>query len=92
MSHTETTVCRVWREVLGPATFGDAPETGATSRPDADEDLLALDISSLDVVRVLSSLRRELGQRIPLATMFEHPTVRSLAAKVDAVAAGTESF
>ncbi|TWB37257.1 non-ribosomal peptide synthetase [Nitrospirillum pindoramense] len=71
-SSLEPMVAGVWREILGLAAV--APE----------DDFFALGGHSLAAMRIMSRLSREVGRRLPLSLLFEGPTVRALAAAIDA--------
>ncbi|WP_410656969.1 non-ribosomal peptide synthetase [Amycolatopsis sp. lyj-112] len=66
----ETTVCQVWAELLGVA------EVGATAN------FFRLGGNSLLATRTVSRLRRELGVRMSVRTLFDHPTAAEFAAAV----------
>jgi amino acid adenylation domain-containing protein len=63
----EQLVATVWQEHLGVAQVG------------IFDDFFHLGGHSLVAVRVMARLAQETGQRLPLATLFEHPTVEKLA-------------
>ncbi|MFG3691063.1 amino acid adenylation domain-containing protein [Micromonospora sp. NPDC047740] len=67
----EATVCRVWAEQLG------AGEIGVTGN------FFHLGGDSLLATRVVGRLRRELGIRLSVRTLFDHPTAEAFAAAVD---------
>ncbi|OKI60848.1 non-ribosomal peptide synthetase [Micromonospora sp. CB01531] len=67
----EATVCRVWAEQLG------ADEIGVTGN------FFHLGGDSLLATRVVGRLRRELGIRLSVRTLFDHPTAEAFAAAVD---------
>lgn len=71
-----TRIAEIWGEILGIDEV--AP----------DDDFFALGGHSLNAVRIFGRLRKECGVNLPLATLFEAPTVRALAALV-AQASGT---
>jgi hypothetical protein len=66
----ERTVARLWAEVLGIATVG------------RDDNFFDIGGHSLALAAVHEKLQTELGQRIPMVTLFENTTVRSLAARL----------
>ncbi|MDY7092834.1 MAG: amino acid adenylation domain-containing protein [Acidobacteriota bacterium] len=68
----ETTVARAWCEVLGLDAV--APE----------DDFFELGGHSLLAPRLARQLSAELGRRVPPEAVFEHPTVRALAAWLEA--------
>ncbi|WP_103352754.1 non-ribosomal peptide synthetase [Amycolatopsis sp. CA-128772] len=65
----ETTVCRVWAELLGA-------EVGVTGN------FFHLGGTSLLATRAVGRLRRELGVRVSVRTLFDHPTAGDFAAAV----------
>ena len=69
---TEGEIAAIWREVLGVARVG------------ADDDFFALGGHSLKATRVLSRIQQATGVRLPVKEFFANPTVRALAAAVDA--------
>ena len=52
----------------------------------ADDDFFTLGGSSLQAAAIFSAIARELGARLPLATLYRAPTIRQLAAAVDKAA------
>ena len=70
---TEELLCGIWSEVLRRA------ETGVT------ENFFELGGHSLLATQVLSRIQSVFQIELPLRTLFEAPTVRELAARVDAV-------
>ena len=67
----EATVCRVWADQLG------AGEIGVTGN------FFHLGGDSLLATRVVGKLRRELGIRLSVRLLFDHPTAEAFAAAVD---------
>jgi amino acid adenylation domain-containing protein len=70
----ERLVARLWAEVLGIATVG------------RDDNFFDLGGHSLALAAVHEKLQAELGLRLPMVTLFENTTVRSLAARLAAPA------
>jgi acyl carrier protein len=66
----EQQLADLWAELLGVPAVGRS------------DDFFALGGHSLNAVRMLGRVRKQLGVDLPLATLFEGPTVRALAAKV----------
>jgi amino acid adenylation domain-containing protein len=78
---TEREVAGIWSEVLGVERVG------------ATDDLFDLGGHSLKATRILNHVGARLGVRLSVGTIFAHPTVRGLAARVDeqlALAAAAE--
>ncbi|RZK59633.1 MAG: non-ribosomal peptide synthetase, partial [Hymenobacter sp.] len=67
----EKLVATIWQACLGVAQV------------DVLDDFFQLGGHSLIAVQVMARLAQETGQRLPLATLFEHPTVEKLAALLD---------
>ncbi|HEY0192987.1 MAG TPA: amino acid adenylation domain-containing protein, partial [Kofleriaceae bacterium] len=67
----EWQLCLCFERVLGRRGIG------------IDQSFFALGGHSFLALRLVSELGRELGARIPVARIFSHPTVRSLAATLD---------
>ncbi|MGN6215484.1 MAG: amino acid adenylation domain-containing protein [Solirubrobacterales bacterium] len=76
-SDTERALQAIWSEVL------DREEVSL------DEDFFALGGDSLRAVRVLACTSERLGARMGLRELFDYPTVRACAARIDAAGAGT---
>jgi acyl carrier protein len=66
----ERAIEQVWKDVLVRSSMG------------AEDDFFALGGSSLQAVRVLNQLEERLGVRFSAAVIFEHATVRKLAAYI----------
>ncbi len=72
----ERGVAAVWEEILG------------VSGVSVDDDFFALGGHSLLAVRLMARLRRHFAVDLPLATLFEAPTVESLATRIREKGAG----
>jgi|GEM_PF-628006 len=77
---TEHALAAVWSEVLG------------ADRVDADDNFFDLGGHSLLLVRVHALLGERLGVEVPIAELFQHPTLGSLAAHLDARTAPAPSL
>ena len=77
-SGTEQRMAALWREVLNVATV----------EPDAS--FFALGGHSLLAVRLLARVRDEFGVTVPVGQLFAAPTVRAVAAAIDAAGAEAE--
>ncbi|MFJ2264725.1 amino acid adenylation domain-containing protein, partial [Streptomyces sp. NPDC087844] len=73
-SVTEELLAGVWAQVLGLERVG------------ATDDFFELGGQSLLATQVVSRVREVFGAEIPLAALFDHPTVRALAALVETAA------
>lgn len=76
---TEESIAEIWRDVLGKETVG------------VRENFFALGGHSLLVTRIVYELRETFDLDIPLVAMFQHPTIESLATRVDELIAQEES-
>ncbi|WP_433518587.1 non-ribosomal peptide synthetase [Nonomuraea sp. CA-143628] len=70
-TETERRLAAIWREVLEREELG------------ADDDFFELKGHSLMAVRIAAAVIGEFGVEIPVRAVFEHPTVRELAAYID---------
>lgn len=77
-NETERQISAAWVAVLGVDRVG------------ADDNFFALGGHSLNVIRINTRLRKQLGIELPLAAHFQFPTVEALANHIDAmrIAAG----
>ncbi|QYF93465.1 amino acid adenylation domain-containing protein [Massilia sp. PAMC28688] len=75
-SASERALAALWEQLLGL----EAGQAGA------DDDFFELGGHSLLATQLRSRVRRELGVDVPLRAMFDHTTLRALAAVVDAMA------
>jgi amino acid adenylation domain-containing protein len=72
---TEATLCEIWQQAL------ELPKIGV------NEDFFDLGGHSLVAVKISNEVWRVFGARLPLAALFESPTVESLAARLGPVGA-----
>ena len=70
-SETERVLVEIWESLLDVRPIS------------VDEHFFRLGGHSMLVVRLMAQIRRRLGVEVPLAALFEHPTVRGLAARVE---------
>ncbi|WP_329793388.1 amino acid adenylation domain-containing protein [Lentzea sp. DG1S-22] len=68
---TEVAVANLWRQVLGAESIG------------RDTNFFDLGGHSLKAARILSRIEGELGVRLPMRSLFDHPTVAGIATEVD---------
>ncbi|MPZ79311.1 MAG: SDR family oxidoreductase [Actinophytocola sp.] len=71
----EATIARVWREGLGVEVVG------------VDDDFFGLGGNSLVAVQLIAALRKAVGVRLPMRSLFETPTVAGLAARIEEIRA-----
>lgn len=69
----EEVIAHTWAEVLGRESVS------------ATDDFFALGGHSLVALRVVAQLRRRLGVVVPTGLVYQHPRLRDLAARVDAL-------
>jgi acyl transferase domain-containing protein/thioesterase domain-containing protein len=81
-SEAEISVAKIWRELL------HMPDIGPT------ENYFELGGSSLLAARMFDQIEKKFAKRLPLATLYEAPTIRELAARIadDAFAASWSSL
>jgi amino acid adenylation domain-containing protein len=72
----ERALVQIWQDALGASPLG------------IDDDFFALGGHSLRALRALTRIEATLGRAVPLALLFEHPTVASLLAALDAPTSG----
>lgn len=70
LNPVEQAIAEVWRELLGVEEVA------------ADDDFFALGGHSLAAVRLFARIRKQFAVDLPLATLFQAPTLRALAALV----------
>ena len=63
----EERLLAIWQDILGQKSIG------------VMDDFFELGGHSLIAVQVMTRLEQETGRRLPLSTLFEHPTIRKLA-------------
>jgi len=69
---TQQAIALIWERLLGVAPIG------------VGDDFFELRGDSLLATQVMSRVQRELGVKLPLSIIFEHPTIHALADAVDA--------
>ncbi|GAB3143133.1 type I polyketide synthase [Micromonospora sonneratiae] len=73
----EATLVAVWQDALGVPAVG------------IDDDFFALGGNSLVAVQLIAAMRKAVGVRLPMRSMFETPTVAGLAARIEELRAAT---
>ena len=73
------TVAGIWSSVLGVADVGP------------DDDFFDLGGNSLVAVQLIAQVRKALGVRLPMRTLFEHSTVAGMAAEVEDLLADADA-
>jgi acyl carrier protein len=73
----EAAIARLWREVLG------GEEISVT------DNFFEIGGNSLVAVQLIALVRREFGVRLPMRSLFEHPTVEGAAARIAELRRGT---
>jgi amino acid adenylation domain-containing protein len=68
---TEQELARLWAETLDTRTTG------------VETDFFELGGHSLLAVKLFAKIRRSFGIELPISTLFAHPTIRSLSARID---------
>ncbi|AJX35693.1 non-ribosomal peptide synthetase [Burkholderia oklahomensis] len=79
LSATETALLALWRELLGDDTFG------------IDDNFFSLGGSSLLAIRINSRVEAMYAVRLPVAALFDCPTVRALAVLVERLRASRDA-
>jgi len=73
----ETSIARLWSEVLGGERIG------------VDDDFFELGGNSLIAVQLIALIRKELGVRLPMRSLFEEPTVAGVTSLIEQARATT---
>lgn len=73
----ETAIARLWSEVLGGERIG------------VDDDFFELGGNSLIAVQLIALIRKELGVRLPMRSLFEEPTVAGVTSLIEQARATT---
>jgi len=78
-NETESRIAKIWGELLGLAD------------PGVTDNFFDLGGHSLLMVQVCNRLQAEFGQKVPVLTMFQYPTIRALAQALDQTTHPTKS-
>lgn len=70
-TNSEQLIARIWKECLG------------VDKIDINSDFFELGGHSLVAVKVMTQIEKETGNRLPLASLLSHPTVKKLAKYMD---------
>lgn len=71
LNHVEKTILDIWKNLLGYRQI------------DVDDNYFKLGGNSLMAVRMFTQIEKIFGKRLPLATLYDAPTVRQLAAIIN---------
>jgi phthiocerol/phenolphthiocerol synthesis type-I polyketide synthase E len=77
-SDLEATLAKIWSEVLGVPHVGN------------DDNFFDLDGNSLVAVQLIAHVRRAVGVRLPMRSLFDAPTVAGMAAQVERLRVAAE--
>ena len=69
----ERTLCDIWSGVLGTADIG------------VEDDFFDLGGNSLVAVQIIASIRKTVGTKLPMRSLFEAPTVAGMAAAIERI-------
>uniref|UniRef100_Q11F62 Amino acid adenylation domain n=2 Tax=Chelativorans TaxID=449972 RepID=Q11F62_CHESB len=75
---TEAVLRSIWEQVLGRAAIG------------LDQNFFDLGGTSLQLMRVHAAVEEAIGRKVDVVEVFQHPTVRALAARLDNARADAE--
>ncbi|HEX5496059.1 MAG TPA: SDR family NAD(P)-dependent oxidoreductase, partial [Mycobacteriales bacterium] len=67
----EATLCELWGDVLGADRIG------------VDDDFFDLGGNSLVAVQLIAQVRKSVGEKLPMRSLFEAPTVAGMAAAIE---------
>ena len=73
LTPTEAAIARVWKEILDVAPFGP------------DENFFHLGGDSLRAIQAVLQINRALNSNLTVSHIFEAPTIRALAKKIDSL-------